>query len=231
MKKLLTMAGGAAVALGAALPAHADYAVTSASTGAATSFALFTSAETTPTYRYADGALASPFLITYKEGETVSVTSPNGATTQLTGSGGTINYTPTSGGLWTFENSNGLKAYVGVGWAVDYSDAFSPVTSASASLAWLETVRTGPDRKIYTDDTTPLAYSDGNFAGFDDGTITITTLSPSSDETVYTRASGEDAKTIRLREAGIWTVTLTTSAGTSTAQIQVSPNGLIIIFS
>ena len=223
MKKLLMMIGAAAVVVGA----YADYEVTSATSSTYTLVAIYTSNAATPTYAYSSGALASPFLVTYKDGETVSVTSPNGVTTQLSGSGGTINFTPTSGGLWTFANSNGSIAYVGVGWAADMSDAFSPV-SASSSIAWLETNKSGPDRSAKKSDTLPIAYSDGAFAGNDTGTVTLALTSPSNVVTTYTKTAGEDAKTLRLREIGVWTVALTTSSGTSTAQITVVPSGLII---
>ena len=223
MKKLLMIIGVAGVTVGA----YADYEVTSATSSAYTSVAIYTSNAATPTYAYSAGALASPFLITYKDGETVSVTSPNGATTQLSGSGGTISFTPTSGGLWTFANSNGSIAYVGVAWAADMSDAFSPV-SARGSVAWLETTVEGPNRSAKKSDNLPIAYSDGAFVGNDTGTVTLTLTSPSSVETSYTRAAGDDAKTLRLNEVGVWTVVLTTSSGTSSAQITVVPSGFII---
>ena len=225
MRKLLTMIGAAVVAVGA----YADYEVTSATSSTYTSVAIYTSKAATPTYAYSAGALASPFLITYKDGETVSVTSPNGVSMQLSGSDGKISYTPTSGGLWTFANSNGSMAYVGVGWAADLSDGFVPVTD-TASLTWLETNKVGPDRSVEKSDTLPIAYSDNAFSGSDTGAVTLTLTSPSSVETTYTKTAGEDAKTLRLNEVGVWTVVLTTSSGTSTAQISVVPGGFIISF-
>ena len=225
MRKLLMMIGAAA----GTFVALADYEVTSATSSTYTSVAIYTSKAATPTYAYSAGALASPFLITYKDGETVSVTSPNGVSMQLSGSDGKISYTPTSGGLWTFANSNGSMAYVGVGWAADLSDGFVPVTD-TASLTWLETNKVGPDRSVKKSDMLPIAYSDNAFSGSDTGAVTLTLTSPSSVETTYTKTAGEDAKTLRLNEVGVWTVVLTTSSGTSTAQISVVPGGFIISF-
>ena len=224
MKKLLPLL---AVAASATFPLFADdeYAVTAATSSAQT-FALYTSAAATPTYALTSGALSSPFNITYREGETVSVTSPNGVTTALSGSGGTIEYVPASGGLWTFANSNGKTALVGVDWSV-HDDAPAPATG-TANLVWLETVNEGPDRKAKSTDRPSVAYSDATFAGTLAGAVTLKLTSPSGDETTYTKAAGEDAKSVRLTK-GVWTVVLTSSAGTSTAHITVTPGGMVLI--
>jgi len=224
MKKLLPLL---AVAASATLPLFADdeYAVTAATSSAQT-FALYTSAAATPTYALTSGALSSPFNITYRDGETVSVTSPNGVTTALSGSGGTIEYEPTSGGLWTFANSNGETALVGVDWSV-HDDAPAPATG-TANLVWLETVNEGPDRKAKSTDRPSVAYSDATFAGTLAGAVTLKLTSPSGDETTYTKAAGENAKSVRLTK-GVWTVVLTSSAGTSTAHITVTPGGMVLI--
>jgi len=216
MNKLLVTTGILAATCSA-------YAVTE-TTSPSAAFALYTSAVETPTYAVAAGALSSPFLITYREGETVSVTSPNGVTTQLSGSDGTISYTPVSGGVWKFRNSNGASAYVGVGWN---GDGFAPVTD-DGSIAWIDTMQTGPDRKVKRTDNVVVSYSDAAFAGSGTGVVTLTLTSPSNVETVYTKQSGDDAQTLRLDESGEWTAVLTTSAGTSTAKIKVS-GGLVII--
>ena len=224
MKKMLPLL---AVAASAVLPLFADdeYAVTAATSSAQT-FALYTSAAATPTYALTSGALSSPFNITYREGETVSVTSPNGVTTALSGSGGTIVYVPASGGLWKFANSNGQTAFVGVDWSV-HDDASAPATG-TANLVWLETVDEGPDRKAKSTDRPSVAYSDATFAGSSTGTVTLTLTSPAGDVTTYTKASGENAKSVRLTK-GVWTVVLTSSAGTSTAHITVTPGGMVLI--
>ena len=216
-----------AVAASATLPLFADdeYAVTAATSSAQT-FALYTSAAATPTYALTSGALSSPFNITYRDGETVSVTSPNGVTTALSGSGGTIEYEPASGGLWTFANSNGKTALVGVDWSV-HDDAPAPATG-TANLVWLETVNEGPDRKAKSTDRPSVAYSDATFAGTLAGAVTLKLTSPSGDETTYTKAAGENAKSVRLTK-GVWTVVLTSSAGTSTAHITVTPGGIVLI--
>ena len=147
-------------------------------------------------------------------------------TTAISGSGGTIEYVPASGGLWTFANSNGETALVGVDWSV-HDDAPAPATG-TANLVWLETVNEGPDRKAKSTDRPSIAYSDATFAGTSTGAVTLKLTSPSGDETTYTKAAGEDAKSVRLTK-GVWTVVLTSSAGTSTAHITVTPGGIVLI--
>ena len=73
-----------------------------------------------------------------------------------------------------------------------------------------------------------IAYSDAMFAGTSTGAVTLKLTSPSGDETTYTKASGENAKSVRLTK-GVWTVVLTSSAGTSTAHITVTPGGMVLI--
>ena len=214
----------AAVAAGATLPLLAD---DTPVTSSAQTFALYTSAAATPSYALTSGALSSPFNITYREGETVSVTSPNGVMTVLSGSGGTIEYVPASGGIWKFANSNGQTAFVGVNWSV-HDDAPASATD-TANLVWLETEDEGPDRKMKSNERPSVAYSDAAFAGSLTGTVTLTLTSPSGDETIYTKAAGENAKSVRLTK-GVWTVVLTSSAGTSTAHVTVTSCGMILSF-
>ena len=234
MHKLQTMVGkrgrlaakvfAATVLFGAALPLFADYAVTAATSQTAP-LALYTSAAETPTYAVAAGALATPFLVTYKEGETVSVTSPNGVTTQLSGTDGTIDFNPTSGGVWRFANSNGSTAFVGKGWN---GDGFASVSDEGA-LPWLETKSEGPDRTVKTKDTPSLAYSDASFTGDESGTVTLTLTDPAGTATVYTKEAGKDAEALRLNKSGVWTVVLTTPSGVSTAEITVRDVGFMLI--
>ena len=86
----------------------------------------------------------------------------------------------------------------------------------------------GPDRKAKSTDRPSVAYSDATFAGSLTGTVTLKLTSPSGDETTYTKTSGENAKSVRLTK-GVWTVVLTSSAGTSTAHITVTPGGMVLI--
>lgn len=215
-----------AVATGAALPCFADYAVTEATSSSQT-FALYTSAAATPTYAVSSGALASPFNITYRDGETVSATSPAGATTALSGAGGQISFTPSSGGVWKFANSNGATAQVGVGWDV-HGDGFAPQGS-EAQIVRIETVYEGPDRRVnISAPFPPLAYSGDDWKFAADAAATLTVTSPSGESTQFDLA-GTGKRQFAFNRAGQWTVTLASASGTRTATVTVTGGLMIII--
>ncbi len=227
MKRVLFFA--AAVTAGATLPLSAD---DTPVTSSAQTFALYTSAAATPSYALTSGALSSPFNITYREGETVSVTSPNGVTTALSGSGGTIVYVPASGGLWKFTNSNGETAFVGVDWSV-HDDAPASVAD-TASFAG-DTIDEGPNRKLKKSETPPVAYSGDDWAGDLSKAATVTFTPPEGSGLEATTwgdlSGGNGARAFTFDAAGIWTVTLTFADGTTrTAQINIQNAGFIIIF-
>ena len=222
-----------AVATSAALPlfADGDYAVTAATSSTRT-FALYTSASATPTFALTSGALSSPFNITYREGETVSVTSPNGVTASLSGTDGTIEYTPASGGVWKFANSNGETAYVGVGWGV-HNDGFTPETDVAPAVA-LHTEGEGPNRKLKKADVPPVAYSGDDWAGDLSQAATVTFTPPAGsglEATTWNKANpGTGAATFTFNAKGVWTVTLTFADSTMrTAQIDIQTAGFMLI--
>ena len=225
MRHLRIISAFAAVA-GAALTCFADYAVTEATSSSQT-FALYTSTAATPTYSASSGALASPFNITYRDGETVSATSPAGVTTALSGTGGQISFTPSSGGVWMFTNSNGATAQVGVGWDV-HGDGFAPQGSG-AEIVRIETVREGPDRKVKISAPYPsLAYSGDDWKFAADAAATLTVTSPSGESTQFD-LSGTGKQQFAFNKSGTWTVTLASASGTRTAIVTVT-GGLVIIF-
>ena len=215
-----------AVAAGVAFPLLADYTVEPAMSATQT-LALYTSAAATPTFSVAGGALSSPFNITYRDGETVSVTSPSGVTTALSGSGGIIEYTPNSGGVWKFTNSNGETAQVGVGWDV-HGDGFAPQGSG-AEVVLIETVREGPDRKVkISAPCPPVAYSGDDWKFAADAAATLTVTSPSGESTQFD-LSGTGKQQFAFNKSGNWMVTLASASGTRTAIVTVT-GGLVIIF-
>jgi len=194
-------------------------------------FALYTSAEATPTFALTSGALSSPFLITCRDGETVSVTSPTGVTTALSGSGGTIEYVPASGGLWTFANSNGETARVGVDGSV-HGDAPVPVASAAEFAA--DAVGEGPDRRLKSGETPPVAYSGDDWHGDLSKAATVTFTPPVGsglEATTWNKANpGTGAVAFTFNANGVWTVTLKfANNATRTAHIDIQAAGLTII--
>ena len=192
-------------------------------------FALYTSAAATPTFALTSGALSSPFLITYREGETVSVTSPSGVTTMLSGVGGKIEYAPPSGGLWTFTNSSGETARVGVDWRV-HDDAPAPVVSTASFAA--DAVGVGPDRKLKRSETPPVAYSGDDWAGDLSKVAKVTFTPPEGSglaNTTWNR-TGKGAEPFTFNAKGVWTLTLTFADNTTrTARIDIQAAGYSII--
>jgi len=220
-----------AFAAGVALPLLADgeYAVTVAASAPQT-FALYTSAAATPTFAVAAGALSSPFDITYREGETVTATSPDGVTAPLSGTGGVIAYTPTCGGLWTFANSNGETACVGVDWSV-HGDGFAPVADVESAVV-LHTIGDGPDRKLKRRDAPPVAYSGDDWAGDLTKAATLTFTPPDGGEaqTPTLDPAGTGVKSFTFDKVGDWTVALTFADGTTkTATVTIQKTGFMLI--
>ena len=69
--------------------------------------------------------------VTYRAGETVTVTTPDGETSTLVASAasaGAVAFAPTAGGLWRLGNSNGATAFFGVAWNV-FNDGWTQVFS------------------------------------------------------------------------------------------------------
>lgn len=191
--------------------------------------------------RTGDGAFSAPysevsnFAITYGDGETVSATSFDGATvvdvqTDPAAAAGSAAFAPTKGGVWTLENSNGAKAYIGVDWSV-FNDGWTLSPSAPAT-GRIDTVLPGPDRTAKTKGAPPVAYSGDDWVGDLSKAATLTFTSPSG--VVSTPAldpSGEGALEFRFDEIGTWTVALGFADGTSrSAEINVTATGLTIIF-
>lgn len=171
--------------------------------------------------------------LTYRQGETVTVTSPSGETTTLVSSAaadGTQAYVPTSGGLWTLANSNGDTAVVGVSWAV-YGEEWS----LDATFPFMmHTEGEGPDRKLKRSEAPPVAYSGDDWAGDLSKAATLTFTPPEGsglDPTTLNKSNpGTGAQSFTFNKIGDWTVTLTFANGTTkTATITIERTGFMII--
>ena len=169
--------------------------------------------------------------LTYRQGETVTVTSPSGETTTLVSSAaadGAQAYVPTSGGLWTFANSNGDTAAVGVSWAV-YGEEWS--LDATSSLM-LHTEGEGPNRKLKRSEAPPVAYSGDDWAGdlSKAATLTFTPPEGSGLEATTWNKTGTGAQSFTFNAKGVWTVTLTFADNTTrTAHIDIQASGFMLI--
>ena len=192
--------------------------------------------------RTGEGDFAAPYSetadmkVTWQDGETVSATSFDGATvvdvqTDPAAAAGSAAFAPTKGGVWTLENSNGAKAYIGVDWSV-FNDGWTLSPSAPATVR-IDTVLPGPDRTAKTKGAPPVAYSGDDWVGDLSKAATLTFTSPSGVVSTPTLdpSVGDGVLSFRFNEVGEWTVVLGFSDGTPsrTAKITVKNDGFILI--
>ena len=186
--------------------------------------------------RFSSAELAAK-QVTYRAGETVTLTAPDGTTatvvadaaaaggaTLAVGAGGL-----SSDGLWRLDNSNGSVAFVGVAW--ETLGAAWRQTGAGLSAA-LDTLAEGPDRRLRKREVPPVAYSGDDWAGDLSKAATITFTPPEGaglEATTWSKA-GNGAEAFTFAKAGMWTVLLTFADGTTqTAVIDVQTAGFTLI--
>ena len=154
-----------------------------------------------------DTSILADWPISYRAGESVIMTAPDGTISTLaesSASAGAVAFTPTAGGLWRLENSNGDMVFVGVAWSV-FDDAW-PCVSGTCSPFRMHTVGEGPDRKAKSKTMPPIAYSGDDWIGDLSAAATLTFTSPDGTETVWNHI-GTGAESFRL-SPGKWMVRL-----------------------
>jgi len=188
--------------------------------------------------RFSSAELAAK-QVTYRAGETVTLTAPDGTTatvvadaaaadgaTLVVGAGGL-----SSDGLWRLDNSNGSVAFVGVAW-----ETFgSPWREASADASCrMHTEGEGPDRKLMRREAPLVAYSGDDWKGDLTKASTITFTPPEGsggEATTWNKTNpGTGAQSFTFNAVGVWTVTLTFADNTTrTAHIDIQASGFMII--
>ena len=172
--------------------------------------------------------------VTYRAGETVTLTSPAGASTTPVSGAAANGETALAGafnadGVWRLANSNGGSALVGVAW-----ETFgSPWREASADASCrMHTEGEGPDRKLKKREVPLVAYSGDDWAGDLSKAATIMFTPPEGaglEATTWSKA-GNGAEAFTFAKAGMWTVLLTFADGTTqTAVIDVQTAGFTLI--
>ena len=174
--------------------------------------------------------------VTYRTGETVTLTSPAGASTTPVSGAAEDGTTALAGafnadGVWRLANSNGGSALVGVAWGT--FGASWREASADASCR-MHTEGEGPDRKLKKRETPPVAYSGDNWVGdlSKASTVTFTPPEDSGLEATTWNRTGRSAETFTFNRKGVWTVTLTFAGNTPsprTAHIDIQTAGFILI--
>ena len=172
--------------------------------------------------------------VTYRTGETVTLTSPAGASTTPVSGAAANGTTELAGafnadGVWRLANSNGGSALVGVAWGTFGSPWRE--TSASASCR-MHTEGEGPDRKLKKSETPPVAYSGDNWVGdlSKAATVTFTPPEGSGLEPTTWNKTGRGASAFTFNKKGVWTVELKFADNTTrTAQIDIQAAGFVLI--
>ena len=185
--------------------------------------------------RFSSAELAAK-QVTYRAGETVTLTAPDGTTATVVAdaaAAGGVTLTVGAGGLssdglWRLDNSNGSVAFVGVAW--ETFDAAWRQAGDGLTMA-LDTLAEGPDRKLKKREVPPVAYSGDDWAGdlSKASTITFTPPEGSGLETTTWNKTGDGAEAFTFGTTGDWTVTLTFADGTEkTATVTIESAGFML---
>ena len=176
-------------------------------------------------------AVASMCSMTWRKGETVTVTAPNGTVTTLVtdaGSAGAQLFAPNAGGLWHFSNSVSGSATLGVPWSV-FGDGGN-LASGSSSAAYIDTKKEGPNRRVTTWNALPIAYSGDSWLGSGAAASTLT-INPPTGDPVEENLFGSGCYMVSDPANGTWHVALADGTTTRNATITVLvPAGFAIIF-
>ena len=188
--------------------------------------------------RFSSAELAAK-QVTYRAGETVTLTAPDGTTatvvadaaaaggaTLAVGAGGL-----SSDGLWRLDNSNGSVAFVGVAW--ETFGAARRQASDGRTMA-LDTLAEGPDRKLKKSEVPPVAYSGDDWAGDLSKAATITFTPPEGsglETTTWNKTNpGTGAQSFTFNAKGDWTVTLKFADDTTkAATITIKSTGFTLV--
>ena len=168
--------------------------------------------------------------VSYRAGETVTVTAPDDTVSTLAANAptaGAAAFTPTVGGLWRLDNSNGESALVGVAWGV-FGDGWSQDFTATLSLK-MHTVGAGPDRRGQTHQFPSVSYSGDNWLGAAAAASTVTFIPPDGEPTTL-NLTGTGITSFVFGKSGQWTVRLAMADGTTREAVITVIGGLVIVF-
>ena len=172
--------------------------------------------------------------VTYRAGETVTLTSPVGASTTPV-SGAAVNGTTAlagafnADGVWRLANSSGGSALVGVAWGTFGSQWRE---ASAAALCRMHTEGEGPDRKLKKSEAPPVAYSGDDWKGdlSKASTIMFTPPEGSGLEPTTWNKTGRGASAFMFNKKGVWTVELKFADNTTrTAHIDIRATGFVLV--
>ncbi len=165
-----------------------------------------------------DIAALAAWPVTYLEGETVTVTVPDGTTRTLAedaAAAGAVTFAPDAGGLWRLVNSNGETALVGVSWSV-FGESWA-LDFGTDSPVRMHTIGDGPNRKVKKTKVPQVAYSGDDWLGDVSKSVSVTFTPPkdSGIQPTTLQFTGIGATTFTFAEPGLWTVSLAMADGTT----------------
>ena len=211
-----------ATAFAIALTLHGEDGTFIANGSFAGTFSVYTSDKATYAVESA-AAFATLPLVFYRRGETATATARNGASKTLVSSAsgtGTVSLgseTLDLGGVWTLSNSGQGQAQIGVAWSV-YGDGGMLMTGDFASAYVVDTVQTGPSRKLMDRNAPPIAYSGDDWAGDVSRAATVTFTPPNGSGLEPTTwedlPGGNGVRSFTFSKTGRWKVLMTFANGT-----------------
>ena len=214
-----------AAVLGATLPLCAVDGTLLAQSGDSPEFDVY-SADGATYAAMSASEIAGLMPVTWKAGETVTVTSPGGVETELTSP--SLASVLNAGGVWTLANSVQGTARIGVAWSV-YGDGGTLASGGMAGAYGVDSVQPGPDRRTKMLDILPVAYSGDSWAGDMSQASSLTFTAPDGTATAL-NLSGTGTTYFRMA-SGLWTVCLQMADGaTHTAELKVVPEVFTINF-
>ena len=170
----------------------------------------------------------------YAKGETVTAT---GCTTvelvtsaMSASSCGSVRFSPGAGGSWTLSNSRGETARIIIPFPVygDYGALMAATDGASLSYM-VDSLQSGPVRKVKNRVFPPVAYSGDDWVGDETAASTLTIVSPLGAQTSCNLA-GTGALPFSFNKSGRWLVRLAMADGSAReASVDVS-GGFVITF-
>ena len=164
-------------------------------------------------------AASSMWPTTWRKGETVTVTDPQGNVTEIVSDAsadGSLSVALGSGGVWLFSNSVSGNAVFGVPWSV-YGDG-GELASGTGPAATVDTVGKGPDRRIRSWKVLPIAYSGDLWLG-DAGAESVLTMVAPSGKASEVPLTGTGCHPFSTKEYGQWHLELDNGVTTLSSDV------------
>lgn len=183
----------------------------------------------------AEAAAFANFPLTWREGETLAIESPNGTVTAVATSAataGSFAFAPTCGGVWKITSSEEGVEYVCVPWSV-FGDGGLVCASTAANPFAVDVVQSGPNRKSRNRTCPPIAYSGDDWSERSESAASSLTVTPPADSgaaPVCDPLIGTGVLPFSFDKTGKWTVTLAMADGTTRTAVISVDGGLVVSF-